>query len=212
VGNSTVAEPEEIDGEKEFDPWLGMVVADSWWKLGKKFARILTTEGDARTKNLDEWVAEVCQALTKDSMEEAVPAVTRETLMDFVNTTMTLLERKYEGGAIAKDVLRLTKNGNRIHVYDVGQYVDIQEEPDTFWAIEYKFLFQDLDKFHAPGWINAVGRCADPECNTFFIKARSDQRHHTNACRTRSANRLAYVEKAGVPAHGKRGRPRVRKS
>jgi len=200
-----------VDDDKEFDPWLGLVVADSWWKLGKKFARILTTDSDLRARNVDEWVAEVRQKLTKDSMEEAVPAVTPESIVNFVETTMLLLERKYEGGNIAKDVVRLTKNCSRIHVYDVGQYIDIQEEPDTFWAIEYKFLFQDLDKFHAPGWLTAVGRCADPECDTFFIKTRSDQRHHTAACRTRSANRQAYVDKTGAPAHGKRGRPRIRK-
>jgi hypothetical protein len=149
---------------------------------------------------------------TGEVLGEAVPAITPETVMDFVTTTMSLLERKYEGGTIARDILRLTKHCNKFNVYDAGQYIDIQEQPHVFWSVEYKFLFQELDKFHSPGWLTAVGRCADPECNTFFVKARSDQRHHTNACRTRSSNRQAYGERIGTRAHGKRGRPRIRKA
>jgi hypothetical protein len=209
VGNSE-AEKLPLDDQDEFDPWLGLLLGDTWWKIGKNFAGILNVDGEKRTQNLELWVGALRAELSDEEMHESVDGMTAEALMQFIETVMDVLERKFDGKKIGADVRRLTQKSNRYNIYDEGQYLDFQEPTDTFWAAEYNFLFSDLDKTHSGGgWLNAVGRCADPDCNIFFIKSRSDQRHHTPACRTRSANRQSYSEKSGQKAHTKRGRPRV---
>ena len=198
------------DEDDEFDPWIGLLLGDTWWKLGKNFAAVLNVSGDKRAESLENWAADLRVKLADDEMHESVEGMTAEALMRFVETVIELLERKFNCEKISSDVHRLTHHGNNFNLYDDGQYLDFQEPPDAFWATEYNFLFADLDKTHSGGgWVNAVGRCADPECNIFFIKSRSDQRHHTAACRTRSANRQSYSEKSGQKVHTQRGRPRV---
>jgi hypothetical protein len=209
VGNSENETATEAR-DKEFDPWLGLVLGDTWWKVGKNFANVLNVDGEERTRSLDKLVTDLREQLRDDEMIESLEAITREALIQFIETVMDLLERKYEGKKIGPDVRRLTQKSSSFNVYDDGKYLDFQEPPATFWATEYTFLFSDLDKTHgAGGWLNAVARCADSSCNAFFIKSRSDQRHHTAACRTRSANRQSYSEKSGQKVHTKRGRPRV---
>jgi hypothetical protein len=130
--------------------------------------------------------------------------------MGFIETVLDVLEQKFNGKPIAPKVRRLTKAENDFNVYDEDQYLDIQEPAHVFWAVEYDFLFSKMDKsIGGGGWLNAVARCADDDCQKFFLKARSDQRHHSDACRTRSANRKAYERTAR--GHTNRGRPRVRR-
>jgi hypothetical protein len=149
--------------------------------------------------------------LAESGMNEPIGAVTPESIMAFVETVMDVLEQKFNGKPIAKTVRRLTKSANAFNVYDEGQFLDIQEPSEVFWSVEYDFLFAKMDKsIGGGGWLNAVGRCADEDCMKFFIKSPSDQRHHSDACRTRSANRKAYGERRGRRAHTRRGRPRLR--
>jgi hypothetical protein len=166
-----------------------------------------------RTRRLEERAGDVRDQLREEGMNEPIGGVTATAIMDFVMTVLGVLERKYDRKDITRHVRRLTKSANKFNVYDDGQYLDFQEPPDVFWAVEYDFLFSRLDKsLSSGGWLNAVGRCADPDCNVFFIRSRSDQRHHTSACRTRSANRRAYREGTGPRPATKRGRPRLRRS
>ena len=209
----SAAEPRDSrkDDDDEFDASLGLVLGDTWWKLGKKFAGALNVTGKTRTEYLDSWVADVRRELEAEGMNEPIGGVTPDAVMEFVSTVMDLLQNKYDGKPIARDVRRLTRKASDFNVYDTDQFLDIQEPAEVFWAVEYDFLFSRLDKaIPGGGWLNAVGRCADPECNAFFIKTRSDQRHHTAACRTRAANRQAYSERT-ERSHTKRGRPRLRR-
>lgn len=208
MGNSP--EPNEKSKNDEFDPWLGLALGDTWWKIGKNFATILNVDGEKRQQNLEKWAVDVRKELAEDDMREAIEGVTPEAILQFISTVMKLLENKFDSKDIRADVSRLMQSSSKYNIYDTGQYLDFQEPPDTFWAAEYRFLLLDLDGARkGGGWLNAVARCADPECNVFFIKSRTDQRHHTPACRTRSANRQAYAEKSGQRHHTKRGRPRL---
>jgi hypothetical protein len=187
------------------------LLGETWWKFGRNVARILSVTGDERERRLEEWAGEVRHELAENGMTEPIGGITPAAILTFVRTVMDVLEQKFDGKPIAKIVRRLTKKANEFNVYDDGQYIDIQEPADVFWAVEYDFLFSAMDKEKAAGgWLNAVARCADDDCRTFFIKSRSDQRHHSDACRTRSANRKAY-ERNGSRGHTNRGRPRLRK-
>jgi hypothetical protein len=209
VGKSNPpVEEEEVD---EFDPFLGLLLGETWWKLGKNFGPALTGSDDDRAAYLAKWSAELREQLLEEEMKESLDAINPDSLRQFISTAMSLLEKKYDHGNIAKDVDRLTKKANEANIYDVGQYIDIQEPTEVFWANEYDFLFRDLVKpLEGRGWLNAVARCAASSCQTFFIKQRKDQRYHTDACRTRTANREAYNKGKGSKPHTKRGRPRLR--
>jgi hypothetical protein len=215
VGNPDRAVPASRsadDSESDFDPHLGLILGDTWWKLGKNFAAVLTVDGESRNQQLEDWAAAVRAELAEDGMNEPIGGVTGIAIEQFVGTVMDLLEKKFDGKDIACDVQRLTEKANDFRVTDAGRYLDIQEPADVFWAVEYDFLFSRLDKsLGGGGWLSAVARCADADCGAFFIKSRSDQRHHTPGCRTRSANRQAYGERTGLRSHTKRGRPRLRR-
>jgi hypothetical protein len=210
VGNSPTS-PATREGDESFDAGLGLVLGDTWWQLGKNVARVLAAEGEEQNRRLEEWAAKVRSDLAEAGMNEPIGGVTPRAIMTFVETVMGLLEQKFDGKPIAQKVHHLTKTANDFNVYDVGQYLDIQEPDHVFWAVEYDFLFSKMDKsISGGGWLNAVGRCGDDDCRQFFIKARSDQRHHSDACRTRSANRKAYERTVGR-GHTNRGRPRLRR-
>jgi hypothetical protein len=211
VGNS-ISRPDAVETEpEEFDAWLGLVLADTWWQLGKNVARVLAVKGTTRQQRLEDWAQKVRAELAKSGMNEPMGGVTWKAVFAFVETIIDILEQKFDGKPIARRVRQLTKDASAFNVYDDGQYLDIQEPESVFWSVEYDFLFSKIDKsIGGGGWLNAVARCADDDCRKFFIKSRSDQRHHSNDCRTRSANRKAYT-RAAPSGHTKRGRPRLRK-
>ena len=206
VGKSTK------DDDEEFDSYLGMALGETWWQLGRNFAKVLGTSGESQQNHLEAWAAKIRQKLAEDDLSEPLAGVTPEAILAFVKTTMAILENKYQGRDVAREVKRLTKKIGDYNLYDAGQYLNYQEPVDVFWAVEYDFLFRNLDvSYKGGGWLNAVSRCEDSDCRAFFIKSRTDQRHHSDACRTRSANRRAYGERAGQAGHTKRGRPRLRR-
>jgi hypothetical protein len=211
VGNSPAKTAPASDEAEEFDGYLGLVLADTWSQLGKNVARVFAVDGEAREQRLEEWTNKARADLAEAGMNEPIGGVTAPAILSFVETVLDLLEQKFDGKPIAHKVRRLTRNANAFNVYDDGQYLDMQEPAEVFWSVEYDFLFSKMDKsIGGGGWINAVTRCADPDCGKFFIKSRSDQRHHSDACRTRAANRKAY-ERSSPAGHTKRGRPRLRK-
>ncbi|HEV2738714.1 MAG TPA: hypothetical protein VGU66_09060 [Candidatus Elarobacter sp.] len=206
------SEPSPVDETDEFDPELNLALAPSWWQLGKRFAAVLNSEDGERNQVLEEWTAATRRQLEEDGMNEPIGGITPETVMDFVTTVMDVLERKFDGKSIAKEVVSRTRKANKINVYDDGQYLNIQEPSDTFWAVEYDFVFSRLDRSMASGgWLNAVARCADLDCKQFFVKARKDQRYHTSECSMRARQREAYNKKKGSGSHTRRGRPRLRR-
>ena len=172
----------------DFDATLWLAVADSWWDLGKKTAPLIgdTLTAEQREGHLRAWVNAVHEDADDD--DELKAAMTPEALDGFVRTGLDLLERKYNGGQIADDVQRLIDHA-RYRISDDGNLLRFGETPAAFWAWEYIYLFEDL-KYDDPGWTTAVGRCE--MCKAFFIKARKDQRFHSDACRKRAANQRFY--------------------
>ena len=207
MGNVLVSETED-----EFDPWIGLVLGDTWWRFGKNVARVTDADPHKSESALHAWIKEIRAQLEKDHMTEALEGVSEDTVMLFVTTVMSILERKFDGKNIAKDVLRLTKRSSDFNIYDRGRFLDFQEPSAAFWAVEYDFLFSRLDReVGGGGWLNAVARCSNSDCGIFFIKSRIDQRHHTATCRTREANRSSYKDQIGRQPHSRRGRPRLKR-
>jgi hypothetical protein len=176
----------ESQAAEEFDATLWMALADSWWDLGKKMAPFVgdTLTAGQREGQLRAWV----KAVHDDADDEVKAAVTPHALAAFVRTALNLLERKYSGELIAEDVQRLIEHA-RYRISDDGRLLRFGETPEAFWAWEYVYLFEDL-KYDEPGWTAAVARCET--CKAFFVKARKDQRFHSDACRKRAANQRFY--------------------
>jgi hypothetical protein len=207
VGNLAKSKVLEEKDEGEFDSSLGLVTGATWWELAKNISPLLACSPEDRKKKIESWVNRIHRKMVEDDMEVSLPCVTPAALEKFVTTLLATLEKKYEGKSIAADVRRLTRK-QKLAITDDGQYIRYDELEDTFWSLEYHYLFLDMQRERSgKGWLNAVDRCGC--CGVFFIKQRSDQRFHSDACRTRAANRKAYQERRGQRPHTKRGRPRI---
>lgn len=187
--------------DEEFDPWLGCLAGETWWELGRNLAPTMTDEPAERAKHIAEWAKEMRELLLADDMKVEAKAVTSSALTEFVDTLMSVLERKYEGKPIAGDVRRLMRRSGDYQIADDGQYIVVEEHGEVFWANEFRYLFEDLQRYTGRGWLNAVGRCEGDGCGRFFVKTRIDQRFHADTCRTRTANRKAYRRKQATRLH-----------
>jgi hypothetical protein len=158
--------------------------------------------GVGRAEVLMAWAASVWDDSTDVSPVRKTGAVTPRALGDFAKTVLSLLKDKYEGNPIAETVNRLIRPNNPT-VRDNGRYIVIDEDEETFWAIEYELIFEELDceGFEPPGWLNAVGFCENEQCGLFFIKQRIDNRFHSGRCRTNKANREAYKKRRHARSH-----------
>lgn len=198
-----MSKPEEDD--PDFNPWLGLWVADTWWELGRRFMQLSDSNKEKRDVHLKNWSDHVTQKLMQDEMPLAATAVTVKTLDDFFNTLLPLLEKKYEGESISAEVAQLVKRKSDVHLLDKGKYLDHDEPSGYFWAAEYWMLFSDLSPpDENDGWLHAVTRC--DACKVFFIKQRINQIYHSEACRVRAANRKSYAKKKADQSKNKRGR------
>jgi len=199
------------EASEEFNPYLGMYLGETWWKLGSNISRALFGSQKAQQNYCISWAKSIQEKLKHDEMSESVDAISSANLYEAANTIMSLLKKKYNSESIARDVSRLTEGANEEKITDDGQYLNSEEPPNVFWAIEYSILFNDLakpSKNKGKGWLNAVAICEDPECKEFFVKGRKDQRFHTAGCRTRTANREAYHKIVESKLHSKKGRRR----
>jgi hypothetical protein len=210
VGKSKRALAVQLVGEREdFDPRLGLFTGETWWELGKNFAPAMKVDVAVRRAYLVDWSERLRKQLHADGFPDSEGAVTPEALGDFVDTVLRVLEKKFDGEAIEQDVRHLVRHAKDAIFRDEDRYLRLDEPGDVFWAIEYEWLFTDLQRPRdGRGWLNAVARCEAEDCRRFFIKQRPDNRFHTDSCRTRTANRRAYQERNGQKPHSKRGRPR----
>jgi len=191
----------------DFDPYIGLATASTWWELGKRATPLLDSKDQKRKELLENWRSAATTRLIEDRMPVAATAITTDALEIFITTILRLLELKYDGKPIGKDVADLTKIPLNLQLSEESQYLDMDEPADYFWAMEYILFFSELAHPKTGlGWLHAVARCKS--CNVFFIKQRINQRNHSEACRIKAANRKSYAKKTPEQKKTKRGRPR----
>lgn len=172
---------------RDFDPYLGVVCADTWWDLGKLLAR----------RDDKAWIAKQIPAWTKEIDDPAYRRyVTVEAVQGFANRIYDLLRRKYKGESIIDEARLIAAQAARGAYRDNGRYLEYDEDPDVYWATDTRFVLNDLEKSideSEIGWLNAVEECR--ECGTFFVKQRRDQIFDTAKCRTKFTNRDSYLRR-----------------
>jgi hypothetical protein len=185
---------------EEFDPGLGLGVADTWWALGRRLAAFqAASTPQEENAYAERWIAEILED-ENERFEDQRAALKPDRLREFARTVPELLERKFRGRSIAADAAGLMRACSQYDVREEAQFLDLYEPIDVWWANEYRLLFADLvDRSPYPTWLSAVGTCAREECGQFFIKQRSDQRYHSESCRARVANQRAYKKRKSQP-------------
>lgn len=189
------------DDEVDFDPYLGLGIAESWWLLGRYLSAFHPAESDdVMRATAERWIADLFDD-DEPWHEDARAALKADRLVEFAKNAYRLLERKFRGEPIGPEALALVKPAVDYQAREDGQFLDLFEPVDVWWANEYRMLFLDLvePKTHK-SWLHAVGTCANEKCSRFFVKQRSDQRFHSEACRARAANQRAY-EKRRAKSH-----------
>jgi hypothetical protein len=176
----------EPAGKERFDPWLGLTIADTWQDLGQQIGRVRDDKGKFNTEKLTKWAA----AVISESGDDMAAIVTPSSLQRFVETSLRVLEAKAKGESIRAHAKRLVRRRRfqsiKVEEKPGSRYLDLFEPESVFWAVEYQLLFEGLgtpSKANDEGWLQAVGFCDG--CGSFFVKARRDQRFHSDACRSR---------------------------
>jgi len=190
--------------DDDFDAYIGLAAASTWWELGKRLTPLLDLEGKAKERHLIEWSDKIKNNLLDEKMTIEAQIVTPDAVGQFAENVLKLLRKKYHKEPIARDVLSLIKNRKLlINDMDSTSYLQFEEPDESFWAFEYLLLFEELQPpKDGIGWLNAVAICES--CSVFFIKQRSDQRYHSDACRMRLANRKSYSARVEKRTHSKR--------
>ena len=180
--------------DARYDSHLGLGVANSWWDLGRWTNRLRATPTNAaRQAVAREWAEDANE-------DDPYYHVKPQELVAFTDTVLGLLERKLNGERIAAEAKRLVAPIAQVEYDDDGQFLARRENAETFWATEYYYLFEDLERREHSVWSKAVGYCENKACGKFFIRQRIDNRYDTDKCRTNDANRKYYRRR--VRAHG----------
>lgn len=189
-GELTASTPtKRAPAKLEFDPYIGVICADSWWDLGKLLAH----------RNDPGWITKKIPVWTKDSHPDFKGNVTVESVQHFAGEIYDLLRRKFNEEPIAEEAQAIIRRAAQATYRDAGPMLELDETSDVFWAIETKFVLDDLCrpfKADAGGWLEAVDVCR--ECGEFFVKQRRDQIFDTAKCRTKFTNRDAYLRRRRV--------------
>jgi hypothetical protein len=171
-------------GKDRFDPWLGLTIADTWEALGQQIGRVRDDEGKFDTEKLTKWAA----AVISESGKDLARIVTPSSLQRFVETSLRVLEAKAKGKSIRAQAKRLVRRRRfqsiKVEEKPGSRYLDLSEPESVFWAVEYQLLLEGLgtpSKANDEGWLQAVGFCDG--CGSFFVRARREQRFHSDACR-----------------------------
>jgi hypothetical protein len=192
--------------DEEFDPYIGITVADTWPKLGRLLATVQSEAPRPEVLiNLKRWIDELWDD-NEVPYDDALKAITPLRLLKFARDVQGLLERKFSGESIASEIRdRIAACGN-FEIREEKTFVDLYEPPRVWWANEYRVLFADLvQPKSGKSWLHAVALCANEDCLKFFVKQRSDQRFHSEVCRARAANQRAYSRRRSK-VRGRRGR------
>lgn len=185
----------------DFDPYLGMATADSWWLLGRRLAPFHRDEPeDRKMMAAERWIGDLLKE-RDECYDDEIAALTPERLRHFAEDVYVLLERKFHGEAIGAEVIERLRASADFDPREKGQYLDLFEPVNVWWANEYRALFLDLvEPKSGPSWLYAVDLCANERCRRFFVKQRSDHRFHAESCRSRAANQRSY-QKRKTRAH-----------
>jgi hypothetical protein len=176
-----------------YDPYLGLAVADSWWALGRWVNRLRASQTTGeRSKIAREWADEV----NLDDDPAIDYAVSPKELIAFADTIIDLLERKFNGEGIASEVNSLVAPIGQVRYEDDETFLTRRENSAAFWALEYYFLFDDMERRDNSVWSRAVGYCDNEPCRKFFIRQRIDNRFDSEKCRTNAANRKYYKRRS----------------
>jgi hypothetical protein len=185
TGKSVKTESDEPVG---YNPYLGLAVADTWWDLGRWVNRLRAAETSAeRAKIAREWADEVN---ADDDPRDY--SVNPGELISFAHIIVDLLEQIFNGKPIAAEVNRLIAPVRQLRYEDDGRFLTRRENRAVFWAVEYSYLFDDLERRDNSVWSKAVGYCDNDACRKFFIRQRVDNRYDRDKCRTNAANRKYY--------------------
>jgi hypothetical protein len=173
---------------EEFDPYLPVAIADTWYALGLRVNPIVRAQTDSERLRLAKAWAEILnRGLARDRYKP-------ESVLEFAITLNNLLERKFDREPIAAEVRRLIERRGACSVEDRDDHhLIVLEDEREFWSLEYRSLFMCL-KFTGPeDWRNAVNRCSNVKCRRFFIKQRGDHIFCSDKCRMAQRNREAYA-------------------
>jgi hypothetical protein len=183
-------------GKGRFDSWLGLTIADTWEALGQHIGRVRNDKEKFDTEALTKWAA----AVIGESGDKLARILTPISLQRFVVTSLRVLEAKAKGKSVRAKAKRLVRRRRfqsiKVEEKPGSRYLDIFEPQSVFWAVEYQRLFEALgtpDRADDEGWLQAVGFCDG--CGSFFIKARRDQRFHSDACRNGSGSKKATTKR-----------------
>lgn len=176
----------------DFDPFIGSGIAMTWWRFGTSLSKARLIDPDSA---LITWDDAELEKWLKEFQDEMGPRdakfVSKTMIKRFVETTLRLLEAKYDGKPIAAEVKRLVRQAAAYQCVDVEGYLEMDEPGDCLLANEYRLLFLELgrprDESGKTDWRRAVGRCE--QCHRFYVKQRLDQRFDTAKCRVRYANK-----------------------
>jgi hypothetical protein len=182
------------DESSDFDPTVGLAVAETWWALGRWLQAFHRDEPAERRRDAaHEWIAHLFKDGKDEWVDDAAAALTPDRLQVFAEDIYALLERKYRGGSIGDDVLERMRHSAGFRVDESGQFVHMRESAEVWWANEYREVFLALDEREkSPSWTFAAAYCANENCKRFFIKRRPNQRYHSESCQARSANKRSY--------------------
>ncbi len=195
---STTANAENPMNEEEapdFEPTIGLAIADTWWALGRRLHAFHPDEpADHRRAAAVEWIEYLFKDGEKeDWYDDALVALTPAQLQTFAEDLHALLERKFRGEPIGKDVLERIRPSAGFTIDESEQFIELRESVDVWWANEYREVFLEMEKREkSPSWTFAGAYCANERCKRFFIKRRPNQQYHSEACQARSANQRSY--------------------
>lgn len=176
-----------------YDPYLGLAVADSWWSLGRWVNRLRAAGTSAeRSAIAREWADDV----NADDDPAIDYTVKPRELIVFTDTIVELLERKFNGKPVAPEVNGLVAPIGQVRYEDDEVFLTRRENSAAFWALEYYFLLDDLERRDNSEWSKAVGYCDNDACGKFFIRQRIDNRYDSDKCRTNAANRKYYKRRS----------------
>jgi hypothetical protein len=183
------------DEPPEFDPSIDMVIAETWWALGKRINAFHPDEpADHRSAAALEWIAHLFKdSNSEDWYDDARAALTPEQLRTFAEDLHGLLERKYRGESIGNEVLERVRPSSNFTFDESDQFLELRESVEVWWANEYRQIFFEMERYERkPNWTVAAANCANEACGRFFIKRRPNQRYHSEACQARAANQRSY--------------------
>jgi hypothetical protein len=140
-----------------------------------------------RDTQLRAWIAKVSPTLGPVSRRH----LKLQSVRAFAKNVFDVLNAKAAGESVADRVRELCQPLS-FDISERGQFLEIIEDDDEWWAAEYLGVFSELGAPSADAsesWLSMTGTCA--HCGGFFVKQRTEQRFCTPGHRQRYNNALS---------------------